>query len=167
MARKRGLRPPPAGAPEIVCDIWLATGPGRAWKWGRWAKSIKPGDPRRPLAEDVRRRVAEIMVLYRKRDGSRASVLLERLRAVIAATELHRYRGGKPRGAVLESPRILAALRQQYPEEPAKQFWRRLEADERFKRIDAETIICKADLRPLKARGFSSLLSKLSKLQID
>ena len=162
--KKRWLRPPPESAPETVRALWFGSGPGRAWKYFLWAKSIKLSDPRRPLAEDVCRRVAEIMGLYRKGAASRASVLLERLRTVIAATELRRHR--KPKGAVRESTRILVALRQQYPE-PAKQFWKRLERDERFVQLDETTIMCKTDSRRLTLDGLPTLLSKLSKLSLD
>lgn len=79
--RRLMLEPPPKNEPEIFRAVWDASGPGRAWHWDQWAKSIKANDPRYRLAQSVRERVAEITRCYRKGADSYANMLVERLDA--------------------------------------------------------------------------------------
>lgn len=81
MKRRPMFRPPRADEPEIFRALWLASGPGRAWQWGRWARGIKPGDRLYALAQDVRGPVTKIMRWYRKGASDYATLLLERLDA--------------------------------------------------------------------------------------
>ncbi|HXF67669.1 MAG TPA: hypothetical protein VNK67_13365 [Burkholderiales bacterium] len=68
---------------RLRAALWLASGPGRAWRVERWAQSVKDGKERLDLARNVIALVARIRELYRAGNGRLADILVERAERMV------------------------------------------------------------------------------------
>lgn len=95
LARRSSIEPITwrAGQDEelILAGIWLASGPGRAWRADQWAKGVTGGEKRLQLARNVINQVEQIRALYKAggvEQANRANILVERVERMVERADL-------------------------------------------------------------------------------
>lgn len=88
---KKPVVRPPRDPLQLV--IWLRSGPGRAWFWQQWARTIKPDTPLYPVAADAKRRLDDVLRYYEKEGAADyATTLLDGLTGELRGRLAERHR---------------------------------------------------------------------------
>lgn len=107
MKRRPILLCPPRD-PRLL-PLWLESGPGRAWRWSMWTRSVLADSPCYEIASAARKRLATILRDYRAGRDQLAGKRLERLsgelRGALDERRRIRSRGGKATAQRLQEER--------------------------------------------------------------